>query len=398
MSKFLFSETYKGKNMLERKPLVGENQTNTNQENANKTDGLFPVIEPWPESVNGANLLNEIWAILNRYLSLPDGASIAIATWILHTYAMDCFEFTPRLCIISPEKRCGKTTLLSLIECLSYKVINVSNITAAAMFRAVEKWRPTLLIDEADSFLVGNESLRGIINAGFQKDGKIIRAEQAGKTYEPRPFKCFAPCAIAGIGRMPTTILDRSIVITMERKAKSDNKETFRVRDVKQAAHDIQRKCLRFMMDNADIISNTKSPVTEHLDDRARDLWEPMFIIAQVISPQGLESVKKASYSLAFAQLRMNEESDGTRLLKDLRNIFNTTDVEYQSSDKLVELLNTIDTSPWGGLNGGRGLNVQGLAAKLKYFKIQPHQKRELDIRKRGYNRADFKDAFERYL
>jgi hypothetical protein len=67
------------------------------------------------------------------------------------------------------------------------------------MFRAVEQWRPTLLIDEADSFLKDKEDLRGIINDGYQRDGKVIRAERIGKNFEVKGFACFAPCAIAAI-------------------------------------------------------------------------------------------------------------------------------------------------------------------------------------------------------
>jgi len=44
-----------------------------------------------------------------------------------------------------------------------------SNVSSSALFRVIEEMRPTLFIDEADTFLGGNEELRGILNSGYNK-------------------------------------------------------------------------------------------------------------------------------------------------------------------------------------------------------------------------------------
>lgn len=359
---------------------------------------LFPKIEPWNEPVNGVELADQIQQTIERYLFLPDGASTALTVWILHTYAPDCFDFTPRVCIMSPEKRCGKSTLLSLIEHLSFRVINVSNITAAAMFRSIEKWRPTLLIDEVDTFLKSAEDLRGVINSGFQKDGKVIRVEPIGKLLEPVVFNCFAPCAIAGIGRIPDTILDRGFGIIMKRKTDSEKRDAFRTRDIAVLASEIQAKSLRFMSDNATDIRSARPILPNYLNDRACDVWEPLFAIASVISPDWEKKVEDSAFSLVHTVKSLNEESSQVQLLQDIKHIFDSTGTDYQASTKLVELLNEMDCSPWGTWNNGRGITVHYLAAKLKYFGIKPVQTRRDDVRTRKYERKQFKDAFARYL
>src|SRR5260370_1278685 len=74
----------------------------------------------------------------------------------------------------SPEKRCGKTTLLSALSRLVRRPVVAANISPPAFFRVIEEARPTLLIDEADTFLHGNEEMRGILNAGYHKDTAYV--------------------------------------------------------------------------------------------------------------------------------------------------------------------------------------------------------------------------------
>ena len=100
-----------------------------------------------------------------------------------------------------------------------------AGITPAATFRTIETARPTLVIDEADSFLPGNEPLRAILNAGHSREGGHIIRCAPGES-EPQAFSTFAAVAIALIGRLSgkfSTLEDRSIVIQMRRK-KSDER------------------------------------------------------------------------------------------------------------------------------------------------------------------------------
>lgn len=374
--------------------LYSDNNQNSTQ---NQAESMFERTELWPEPVDGAELADFINGQLKKYLYLPDGTSEVVTLWILHTYCVNMFDFSPRLCITSPEKRCGKTTLLRMVEHLSHRSLNVSNVTTAALFRAIDTWHPTMLIDEADTFLKTNEELRGIINAGFQKDGKVSRIETVGKMQNVKLFKCFSPVGIAAIGSLPGTILDRGIIISMRRKKHSDTVSRLRTRDFTPIAQEIRNKCLRFMSDNAEAIATIRPEIPEFLNDRAADAWEPLFAIAEAISPDWRARAERAAITLAKSAHISEETSLGDKLLADIRTIFAETSSEWIVSDSLVKRLNDIKESPWADYKH-KGLNAHSLAQLLKYYSIFPQQQRTGGARNRGYNRKDFNDAFERYL
>ena len=184
--------------------------------------------EPWPDPMDGAALIGAIVETINRYVALSPAAAIAGALWCVHAHAFEAFYISPRLAIVSPEKRCGKSTLLRVMQPMLPRALSAANITVAAMFRAVEAGRPTLLIDEADSFLKDNEELRGIINSGHARDGQVVRL--VGDDHEPRVFSTWCPVAIAAIGGLPGTIEDRSVIIQMRRRRPDERVARFRVR------------------------------------------------------------------------------------------------------------------------------------------------------------------------
>ncbi|MBA2408339.1 MAG: hypothetical protein H0V62_00665 [Gammaproteobacteria bacterium] len=176
---------------------------------------LFDALEPWPDPVDGAALLNAIANTLTRYLVLPAGAADALALWTAHTHVYDAFDHTPRLNITAPQKQCGKTLLLDVVQAVVAKGLRTENVSTAVLFRIIDKDAPTLLVDECDSFLRDNEELRGALNAGHRRGGRHLRCE--GDKNEVRAFKTFAPVVPAGIGSLPGTLADRSIIIRMER-------------------------------------------------------------------------------------------------------------------------------------------------------------------------------------
>jgi len=152
------------------------------------------------------------------------------------------------------------------------------------------------------------------------------------------------------------------------------------------------------MSDNAEAIAESRPEMPICSNDRAADIWEPLFAIASVISPEWLEKITKSAITLINQQADDDDESVRTQLLRDMREIFKQTSDSLVPSSFLVEELKNIEGSPWGDWNYGRGFTVHALAGQLKYFKIYPHQTREGGGRARKYDYADFKDAFERYL
>jgi hypothetical protein len=140
----------------------------------------LPEIELWPDPIKGELLLNGLLAIINRFVVLPKWAGETLALWTLHTYAFHLRDVSTYLGIESREKRCGKTTLLTVLSELVNRPVVSSNISSPAFFRVIEETLPTLLIDEADTFLQANDELRGILNSGYtRKTAFAVRVAQS---------------------------------------------------------------------------------------------------------------------------------------------------------------------------------------------------------------------------
>jgi hypothetical protein len=126
------------------------------------------------QDTSGAKLLCDLRDVIKRYVVLPDMAAETLALWIVHTYAFTLRQVTTYIAVVSPEKRCGKTTLLELLGLLANRSLTAANISPSAMFRVIQETQPTLLIDEADTFLQGRDELAGILNAGYRKGNSYV--------------------------------------------------------------------------------------------------------------------------------------------------------------------------------------------------------------------------------
>jgi Protein of unknown function (DUF3631) len=81
-----------------------------------------------------------------------------------------------------------------------------SNVTAAVVFRAIDRDRPTLLMDEADTYFEKRgDEFRGIPNSGHTRDAAVVW-RTVGDQFNPKPFSTWAPLAVAKIGKLPDTI------------------------------------------------------------------------------------------------------------------------------------------------------------------------------------------------
>ncbi|MFZ2138758.1 MAG: hypothetical protein WAV78_17800, partial [Xanthobacteraceae bacterium] len=162
-------------------------------------------IAPWDTVINTAELLAALRDTFMRYIIMPLHAAIAMALWTLHAWALDAAYVSPFLMFSSPEMRCGKSTALAVLYRVGPRTALASNISPAAIFRYVEASHPTLLIDEAETFVTGNEEVRGILNSGHTRDTAII-IRLVGDNHEPKEFSTWSAKAIAAIGKLSGTL------------------------------------------------------------------------------------------------------------------------------------------------------------------------------------------------
>jgi putative DNA primase/helicase len=262
------------------------------------------------------------------------------------------------------------------------------------MFRTVEMARPTLLIDEADTFLAANEELRGILNSGHSKDGNVIRL--VGDDHEPRAFSTWCPTAIAAIGRLPNTIDDRSIKIVMRRRRRDESVERIGESGIKELSV-LARKARRWVDDHIDELRAADPLVPNELHDRAADNWRPLLAIADVANAELSKVARHVAIVLSKSSVT-DQESWRIQLLSDIRSLFSNRGIDRIPSDDAVSYLIGLDERPWSEMNKGRNMTKTTLARFLKPFEIAPTTIRVNERTVKGYHLAMFEDAFSRYL
>jgi putative DNA primase/helicase len=363
---------------------------------------LDEALEPWPAPVDGSQLLLALIEALRAHVILPEHAYLPVALWILHAHAHGAAAISPILAIISPERRCGKTTLLSLLQELTPKALLAANITAAAVFRAIEMWRPTLLVDEADTFLAEREELRGVINSGHnRRSAVVIRVVEENGEQVPKKFSTWAPKAIAQIKDLPDTLQDRSVAIRLRRKLPGEKVARFRA-DRTQHLTEINRRAARWAQDNLDALREMDAETPPRLHDRAADNWRSLFVIAKRIGGEWPEKTRIAALAVEGVDAEVGEEtepSDGVRLLADCKAVFEARGATELSVRDIINDLCDADESHWSDYRAGKSITEKAFANLLKPFGITSKMGTAGSGKgKKFWRKVDFRDAWKRYL
>lgn len=358
-------------------------------------DGMaFPDVEPWPEAVNAAALLSDIEATVLRFILCAPEVANAVALWVAMTWLMDVVNIAPLAVITAPEKRCGKSQLLFLMGKLAHRPLTASNISSAALFRAVDAWRPTLLVDEADAFMRDNEELRGILNAGHTRESAyVVRA--VGEDFKPARFNVWGAKALAGIGHLADTLMDRAIVLELRRKLPHEQVE--RQRQAEPGLFDdLAAKLARFADDNRDAVRRARPELPASLNDRAQDNWEPLLAIADVAGGKWPELARQAALKLSGTE--SPTMAVGTELLSDIQEVFDTKGVRRITTADLIEALCADDEKPWATYNRGKPITPRQVSKRLGEYGVKPRTIRVGPSTPKGYDLDQFEDAFTRYL
>ena len=357
-------------------------------------DNIVENIEPFDGNVCGVELANKIESLFDRFVFLPQGGSTAISLWIMGTYVFNSFRIFPNIAITSPERRCGKSSTLDIIEALSYKSLLTSNITPAAIFRLIEKYQPTLLIDEADTFVSGrNDDMIGIINSGHAKNRAVI-IRTVGENYESKKFSTWSPKVFASIKSLQPTVMDRSIEVKLRRKTIHEIVDRLPV-NFKDDCLEVRSKLLKWGLGHQDDIRFAKVSLPRIENDRAMDNWHPLFCIASKLDNEWIDKCIKSYKILTFNK---DEKSHQIQLLEDIAEIFEVTNYERIFTTELISHLIQMEEKPWVDWLRGKPINANALSKMLAGFDISSTTLRRDYNRKKGYKRSDFEDAFTRYL
>jgi hypothetical protein len=337
-------------------------------------------------------------AFIQRFCILPEAAYLPLALWIVATHMSDTFDAFPYVALISPMKGCGKTRVLEVLEVLCAKPRFVTTISPASLFRMMEE-SPTLLLDEVEvlrnsKLSEGAQAILAILNAGHRKGSTVTRCEPAGQDWKVRHFRVYGPKVFAAIGRLPDTLTDRCIRISMQRRTKAQTvgrflrartpTEAIPVRESISAWSESRRDDVRDEYENIEDI-----PL---LADREVDLWMPLVAVCLVASPNRMNELKRCALVLC-GDKGADDVADSLvlKLMADLRGVW-PADKHPMTTESVLKELKELSDSPWGGLNAIE------LARMLRPFGPQPRTVRTGTGTAKGYLYGDFDEVFSRYL
>ncbi|WP_374119947.1 DUF3631 domain-containing protein [Streptomyces sp. LS1784] len=357
---------------------------------------------PDTETTEGAELLAQLKARIARFVILPSEEALDATTlWVAATHLQGAWQHAPRLAVVGPAKRCGKSRLLDVLTETVHQALLTVNSSPAAVFRSITEEPPTLLVDEADTIFGSpkmaekNEEMRGLLNAGHQRDRYVLRV--VGNDHTPRRFHTFAMAAIAGIGDLPDTIMDRSIVIRMRRRAEGETVSPYRSQRDSPGFHEIRDRIARWTAPLGDRALRLEPSMP--VEDRAADTWEPLVIIADLAGGPWPRLARQACRRMVDSEVQAEEENlGGARILADIRRIFHANrELDSLTTDQLLRELNDNAEAPWAESARG-GLSPRGLGSMLREFGITSGNVRLGDgTQRKGYTRHKFLDAWRRY-
>ncbi|MGH3550507.1 MAG: DUF3631 domain-containing protein [Pseudonocardiaceae bacterium] len=366
-----------------------------------ETNGSGRLHDESPGDGNpGAALLDDVTAFLARFVAYPsEHARVAHTLWITHTHLMDAWESTPRIAFLSPEPGSGKTRAgVEVPELLVPNPIEAVNVTPAYLFRKIGQCAPTILYDEIDTVFgpkaKDNEEIRGLLNAGHRRGAVAGRCVVRGKIVETEEIPAYCAVALIGLGGLPDTLLSRSVVIRMRRRAQHEHVEDFRRRQHAPEGHALRDRLAEWSDAIRDSVTAVWPDMPGEIRDRDADVWEALLACADAAGGHWPKAARQAAVALV-AESKRSTPSLGVQLLADLRLVFG--EAEALSTEAILQALHKLDESPWGDLRG-KPLDARGLARRLRDYEIRSTKVWVDGHSLQGYRREDLHDAWQRYL
>lgn len=234
-------------------------------------------LPPAPIECTSAEVYSDVYNFCRKQLILKEDEYHIITIWIMASWLVDDFQTCPYLCILAP-KESGKTKALNVLSELAYRAVTTVSVTAPALFRAIETWHITLLIDEAEYQIKqdteSGQALYGCLNGGYKRGSYAIRVEGDASLRLPATYDVFGFKAIAATKIFHPTLESRSIVINMREGLPEEELIN------EQTAQIIRAKLLFWRFEHL-----TKLPILKPISRKGRliEMFIPLFTTAQAL-------------------------------------------------------------------------------------------------------------------
>jgi hypothetical protein len=244
-----------------------------------------------------------------------------------------------------------------------------------------------------------NEDIRGMLNAGHRKGAVAGRCVVRGKIVQTEELPAYCAVALAGLDDLPDTLMSRSVVSRMRRRAPSEPVEPWRYRVNAPAAEKLGQRLLAWAQTVSEQAVDMWPEMPAGVEDRAADVWEALLAVADLAGDHWPDDARRSAVALVAAS-KGGGPSLGVMLLRDVRLVFDEHNCDRLVTDQLLKALNDLEESPWASIKrDGKSLDARGLAQRLGRYDIKSRNIRDAGGKVlKGYMGADFLDAWSRYL
>jgi hypothetical protein len=200
--------------------------------------------------------------------------------------------------------------------------------------------------------------------------------------------------ALAGLGGLPDTLLFRSVIVRMRKRAPTEPVEPYRRRVHAPEGERLAARLGAWAGFRKVKLADARPDMPKGIEDRDADIWESLLAIADEAGETWPDRARVAAVALV-ADSKEDTPSLGVALLSDLRDVFGGDDL--MPTEQILLRLHGLKESPWGDLNG-KPLTNRGLANRLRPYGVKSVGVRLGDWTGRGYRREDLHDPWLRYL
>ena len=350
-------------------------------------------VTPAEDPVDAAKMFADIEARILHHVAMPKHLAYVVALWIGQSWIHEHATYSPILFVTSAERDSGKSTLMGVIGFMVRRSLLSVGISAAALYRSIERWHPTFVIDEADDAFVDNPDLRQVINSGWTRGQGVVRCDP--DTNEPRKFSTFCPKAIAGRRtKAPDTIMSRAILIMQKRRTRDESIAHFSHVDDDGFIR-LRSQLARWAADNGEMLGLAHPAMPDGFLNRTASNWQLIFAIADSLDEEAGGRARAAAQQIVGAT---DPISAGGELLREFKTMFDRSTLDYLISKAVVADLTADPEKRWAEWSRGKPITEKGVARLLHEYGITSKSVGPKGAQAKGYRKSDFTDAWDRYL
>jgi putative DNA primase/helicase len=363
----------------------------------------FEKTASWPEPVDVATVLEECITKVSRYVAMQPHQLTTVPLWVMHAWCYDhnVPVHSPMLAFTSAEPDSGKSYGAVAVGRMCPRMSLNIEITGPTLFRLVDAFKPTLVLDEADDLFVRKSDLKHIVNQSWTRGSKIPRQAKVNGIWQTVFYDPFGAKVLSLLGaNLPRPTRTRCIELRMLPKRRDEKLEPFHQLDDAEFAI-LRQKFARLAADHAKALKTADPVIPPDLNNRAAANWKLLLAIAEVAGGAWPKRAREAAERLSRSG---HQPSDGVKLLAATRVIIVAlakTGVKLITSEALTAELNKDPTGIWCEYNHGGPITQRQVAYLLAPYGIEPgtvHPTQRSWDSQKGYKFAQFEDPFARYL